>query len=234
MSFLVVENLCKTYEGPKGGLSALRGVSFSVSSGDFVSVCGPSGCGKSTLLHIVGAMDRPTTGSVCLKGQDLSSLGLEMLAAFRRRHVGFVFQSFNLLPTLTVAENVALPLTLDGASEDDCRSRAAELLDVVGLSNRAEHLPSQLSGGEMQRVAVARAVAARPDLLLADEPTGNLDSTNGERIMRLLADLNERYGVTVLLATHSADAARFARRTVQLRDGLIQRLVEHDGLSTTV
>jgi ABC-type lipoprotein export system ATPase subunit len=234
LSFLVVENLHKTYEGPKGGLPALRDVSFSVAARDFVAVCGPSGCGKSTLLHIVGAMDRPTSGTVRLNGQDLSSLGLEQLATFRRRHVGFVFQSFNLLPTLTVAENVALPLTLDGADEPTTRARAAELLKHVGLSDRDEHFPAQLSGGELQRVAVARAVVAQPDLLLADEPTGNLDTANGLCVMRLLAELNERFRVTVLLATHSPEAARFAQRTLHLRDGRVEHVVEHGGLSTTV
>ena len=234
MSFLVVENLRKVYEGPRGGHEALKDVSFSVSAGDFVAIRGPSGCGKSTLLHLVGAMDRPTRGSVRLRGRELSGLNLDELAVFRRRHVGFVFQSFNLLPTLTVAENVVLPLTLDGKPEAAARRRAALLLEQVGLADRTDYLPAQLSGGEMQRVAVARAVAAEPDLLLADEPTGNLDSANGQAVMRLLADLNERSGLTVLLATHSAEAARFARRTLQLRDGRLERMVEHDGLSASV
>jgi ABC-type lipoprotein export system ATPase subunit len=179
-------------------------------------------------------MDRPTAGTVRLNGQDLSTLAVEQLAQFRRRHVGFVFQAFNLLPTLTVAENVALPLTLDGAADRAARARAAALLEQVGLSDRAEHLPAQLSGGEMQRVAVARAVAAQPDLLLADEPTGNLDTANGQRVMQLLADLNRQFQVTILLATHSAEAARFARRKMHLRDGRVEHAVEHDGLSTTV
>ncbi|NUQ61808.1 MAG: ABC transporter ATP-binding protein [Pirellulales bacterium] len=234
MSYLVVENLHKRYEGPQGGLEALKGVGFTVPAGDFVAVRGPSGCGKSTLLHILGAMDRPSEGSVRLRGQELSSLTPDELATFRRRHVGFVFQSFNLLPTLTVAENVALPLTLDGKLESAARRRACALLDRVGLADRADYLPAQLSGGEMQRAAVARAVAAEPALVLADEPTGNLDSTNGEAVMELLADLNERSGLTILLATHSAEAARYARRTLELRDGRLQRVVEHDGLSAPV
>ncbi len=234
MSFLVVEDLHKIYEGPQGGLEALQGISFTAPTGDFLAVRGPSGCGKSTLLHILGAMDRPSGGSVRLRGRELSGLKPEELAVFRRRHVGFVFQSFNLLPTLTVAENVCLPLTLDGRPEAEARDRAAALLERVGLAGRADYLPAQLSGGEMQRVAVARAVAAEPDLLLADEPTGNLDSANGQAVMELLADLNAQSGLTVVLATHSAEAARFARRTLELSDGRLLRVVEHDGLSATV
>lgn len=216
------------YAGARGGVPALGGVSFSLSGGDFVAVRGPSGCGKSTLLHIVGAMDRPSSGEVWLAGQRLNGLSLGELARLRRRLVGFVFQSFNLLPTLSVVENVMLPLRLDGVRETAARRRAADLLEQVGLGDRVEHLPSQLSGGEMQRVAVARAVVANPALVLADEPTGSLDSGNGQRVMELLADLNRRLGVTILLATHAAEAARFARQTLHLRDGLLER-VEHHG-----
>ena len=234
MSFLVVDNLRKVYEGPRGGLEALQGIDFAAPAGDFLAVRGPSGCGKSTLLHILGAMDRPTTGSVRLRGRELGGLKPEELAVFRRRHVGFVFQSFHLLPTLTVAENVGLPLTLDGRPESEARRRAAALLERVGLTGRADYLPSQLSGGEMQRAAVARAVIAEPALLLADEPTGNLDSANGRAVMELLADLNMQSGLTIVLATHSAEAAAYARRTLELCDGRLQRLVQHDGLSSPV
>lgn len=234
VSFLVVDNLRKVYEGPRGGLEALQGIDFTAPAGDFLAVRGPSGCGKSTLLHILGAMDRPTTGSVRLRGRELGGLKPEELAVFRRRHVGFVFQSFHLLPTLTVAENVGLPLTLDGRPESEARRRATALLERVGLIARADYLPSQLSGGEMQRAAVARAVIAEPDILLADEPTGNLDSANGRAVMELLADLNMQSGLTIVLATHSADAAGYARRTLELCDGRLQRLVQHDGLSAPV
>jgi putative ABC transport system ATP-binding protein len=232
--WLVVEDLHKVYDGAEGGIAALRGVSFTVSRGDFVAIRGPSGCGKSTLLHIAGAMDRPTQGSVRLKGRPLDALSLEELAQLRRRHVGFVFQQYNLLPTLSVAENVALPLLLDRASESAAMDRAKHLLDQVGLAHRLTHFPAQLSGGEMQRVAIARAIAAGPDLLLADEPTGSLDSENGRRVMELLADLNRRLRLTVLLATHSAEAARFARRTLHLRDGRLDRVEDHEELSEPV
>jgi putative ABC transport system ATP-binding protein len=232
--WLVVEDLHKVYAGADEGVAALRGVSFTVSRGDFVAIRGPSGCGKSTLLHIAGAMDRPTQGSVRLAGRPLDALSLDELARLRRRHVGFVFQQYNLLPTLSVAENVALPLLLDRAAESAAMERAKHLLDQVGLAHRLTHFPAQLSGGEMQRVAIARAIAAGPDLLLADEPTGSLDSENGRRVMELLADLNRRLRLTVLLATHSAEAARFARRTLHLRDGRLDRVEDHEELSEPV
>lgn len=236
LELLAVKDLRRVYDGPLGGVAALNGLSFSAERGDFVAIRGPSGCGKSTLLHIVGGMDRPSQGEVWLDGSLLNDFSLAALARFRRRQVGFVFQSFNLLPTLTVLENVMLPRLLDGAADRAARQRAEKLLDQVGLSDRAGHLPSQLSGGEMQRVAVARAVVAEPRLLLADEPTGNLDTHNGRRVMELLVELNRNLGVTVLLATHAPEAAAYARRTLHLRDGLLERTEEHapsgDDLST--
>jgi putative ABC transport system ATP-binding protein len=234
VSLLAVENLGKVYANSDGGVVALREVSFSVTPGEFVAVRGPSGCGKSTLLHILGAMDRPTSGSVRLERRELAALGVREMARLRRRQVGFVFQSFHLLPTLTVAENVMLPLTLDGMPDRLARPRARELLEQVGLTQRESHLPGQLSGGEMQRVAVARAVAARPLLLLADELTGNLDSDTGRRIMELLAELNRRLNLTVILATHSEEAAAFARRTLLFRDGRLQQDLHHAAMDRPV
>jgi putative ABC transport system ATP-binding protein len=187
---------------------------------------GPSGCGKSTLLHLVGGMDTPSRGRVLLDGLDLNELDEEALARVRRTRIGFVFQFFNLLPTLTVVENVSLPLLLDGANETKSRERAGALIDHVGLAARANHFPAQLSGGEMQRAAIARAVVTRPRLVLADEPTGNLDTDNGSQVMKLLADLNRDLGVTILLATHSEEAAGYASRTIRMRDGLIH----HDSI----
>ena len=221
MPILVIENVEKVYEGGSPLVAALRGVSFRVEASEFIALMGPSGCGKSTLLHLVGGMDRPTRGNILLSGIALDSLGEEAIARVRRKKVGFVFQFFNLLPTLTVAENVALPLLLDGASESLTRKRTSELLDRVGLTSRASHHPAELSGGEMQRAAVARAIIAAPELLLADEPTGNLDSENGEAVIRLLAELNRDTGVTIILATHSEEAASYAKRIVRMRDGLI-------------
>lgn len=222
MSVLVIDSVEKTYDGGLRPVAALRGVSFEAAAGDFIALMGPSGCGKSTLLHLVGGMDFPSRGRVALDGVDLNELGEEALARVRRTSIGFVFQFFNLLPTLTVVENVTLPMLLDGASEIQSRKRASELLDQVGLAARRNHFPAQLSGGELQRAAVARAVVANPRLLLADEPTGNLDTDNGSKVMKLLADLNRDSGVTILLATHSEEAAGYASRMIRMRDGMIQ------------
>jgi ABC-type lipoprotein export system ATPase subunit len=221
LPILVVNNVERIYDGGGRAVAALRGVSFEAESGDFIALTGPSGCGKSTLLHIVGAMDHPTRGRVTISGVSLDSLNEEALARLRRRRIGFVFQFFNLLPTLTVEENVALPLMLDGAALTPTRGLTREILERVGLADRTAHFPAQLSGGEMQRAAVARAVITHPDLILADEPTGNLDSDNGTEVMRLLAELNRELGLTIILATHSSDAARYAKRAIRMHDGLI-------------
>jgi putative ABC transport system ATP-binding protein len=226
LPILIVDNVEKIYDGGSRGVSALRGVSFTADDSDFIALMGPSGCGKSTLLHMLGGVDRPTRGRVLLDGAEISALDEEALARVRRKKIGFVFQFFNLLPTLTVVENVALPLLLDAEGDRQARERAAELLDRVGLGARASHFPAELSGGEMQRAAVARAIIARPRLVLADEPTGNLDSENGEQVMNLLADLNSELGITVILATHSEEAAARAKRTIRLRDGLIESIVQ--------
>jgi putative ABC transport system ATP-binding protein len=230
---LNVENVGKIY-GARQQTAAVRGVSFKLEAGDFVALMGPSGCGKSTLLHLIGGMDRPTSGRVMLGDVALDALNEEELARLRRKKIGFVFQFFNLLPTLTVAENVALPLMLDGTRGHEAQRRAADLLERVGLGDRARHFPAELSGGEMQRVAVARAIIAEPELLLADEPTGNLDSDNGELVMTMLAQLNRDLGITIILATHSEEASRFARRVFRIRDGRVERVVEHDGLLQTI
>ncbi|MEN3332307.1 MAG: putative transport system ATP-binding protein [Blastocatellia bacterium] len=222
MPVLVVDNVEKNYAGGRGGVAALRGVSFTVEAGEFIALMGPSGCGKSSLLHIVGGMDRATGGRVTLNEVSFASLNEEELARLRRRQIGFVFQFFNLLPTLTVEENVALPLMLDGAQERETGERAKALLTRVGLSDRATHYPAELSGGEMQRTALARAIIAQPQLVLADEPTGNLDSDNGHQVMQLLAELNRETGVTIILATHASESAEYARRLIRMRDGLVE------------
>jgi putative ABC transport system ATP-binding protein len=220
---LIVDSVEKVYEGGRAGVAALKGVSFDADAGDFIALMGPSGCGKSSLLHIIGGMDRPTRGRVTLGAVALDSLAEEELARVRRKQIGFVFQFFNLLPTLTVAENVALPLLLDGTQDRESRERTNELLERVGMSARAHHYPAELSGGEMQRAAVARAVITEPRLILADEPTGNLDTENGGQVMRLLGDLNRDMGVTIILATHSEEAAHHTKRVIHMRDGLIER-----------
>lgn len=205
-------------------VTALDGVGLTLEAGVFVAVVGPSGCGKSTLLHLCGAMDRPTAGEVRLEGRSLAALDDDALTRLRRERVGFVFQFFNLLPTLTVAENIGLPLLLAGREPSASIARAGEWAERVGISHRLDHAPAQLSGGEAQRAAIARAVVHEPALLVADEPTGNLDSENGRRILDLLQDVNRRSGAALLLATHDAAVAAAADRTVAMRDGRIVRV----------
>lgn len=219
MSLLAAENLHKTYVTGEARVNALAGVSFTVDRGDFVALMGPSGCGKSTLLHMCGAMDRPTSGSVRLNDRDLSALGDDDLTRMRREQVGFVFQFFNLLPTLTVGDNIALPCLLAGVPPADAERRARAIADRVGLAPRLQHFPQQISGGEMQRAAIARALVHQPSLVVADEPTGNLDSENGAVVLSLLTALNAETGVTILLATHAAEVAAAARRVIRMRDG---------------
>jgi len=222
-NYLAAKNITKVYGDSSARHAALSGVDMFADSGEFVAIRGPSGCGKSTLLHILGAMDRPTSGEVWLNSRRLDAMRPEQLAVVRRRHVGFVFQTFNLLPTLNVQENVSLPLLLDGIPDTESRDRTASALSDVGLVARIKHRPSQLSGGEMQRVAIARALAIHPELIIADEPTGSLDSANGHRVLELLADLNRSRGITVLMATHSAEAAAYASRTIRLKDGQLEK-----------
>ena len=202
-------------------VQALRSANLELERGDFVALMGPSGCGKSSLLHLCGAMDRPTSGRIVIEGTPLHGMDDLGLTRLRRTRIGFVFQFFNLLPTLTVAENVALPLLLAGVSKSKAEADAGRWIDRVGLASRRGHYPQQLSGGEMQRTALARAVAHQPALLLADEPTGNLDSANSLRVLALLRELNDETGVAVLLATHSAEIAGGAKRLLHMRDGRI-------------
>ncbi len=221
---LRVDNVHKTYTGGESKVEAVRGVSFTMDRGEFVALMGPSGCGKSTLLHLCGAMDRPTKGFITIENTNLADLNDDRLTRLRRQRIGFVFQFFNLLPTLTVQENVALPLLLEGGADREANERVHKLVDRVGLSHRAKHFPQQLSGGEMQRAAIARAVIHEPALLIADEPTGNLDSENGARILDLITEVNRDLGITVLLATHSREVASTAGRIFFMRDGCIERI----------
>ena len=224
MAALVVEGVRKTYAGGEAPVEAIRGVDLRLEAGDFVALMGPSGCGKSTLLHLRGAMDRPSGGRITIGGQVLAALDDDSLPRLRRERIGFVFQFFNLLPTLTVGENAALPLLLAGRPAQEADERARRLVERVGLGHRLGHYPQQLSGGEMQRAAIARAVVHAPTLLIADEPTGSLDSENGARILELISELNRETGVTILLATHSEETAAIAGRIVHMRDGLIVRV----------
>jgi len=216
---VAVRDLTKSYRQGANQVAALSGVTLDVAKGDFVTVRGASGSGKSTLLHLIGGLDTPTGGDVVVNGASLARMADDELTIFRRRHVGFVFQFFNLLPTLSAEENVALPLLLDGRAATDVRARVDAALDQVGLARRRHHRPDELSGGEMQRVAVARALVIDPLLILADEPTGNLDSTTGDQILALIRAANADRGCTVVLVTHDARAAAPGDRIVTLRDG---------------
>ncbi len=219
MPLLVARDLQKTYVTGEARVNALSGVSFDVEAGDFVALIGPSGCGKSTLLHTCGAMDRPTSGTLTLNGRDLAAMEDDELTRVRREQVGFVFQFFNLLPTLTVSDNIALPCLLAGMNGAAAEARAKVLADRVGIAHRLSHYPQQISGGEMQRAAIARALVHKPALLVADEPTGNLDSDNGAKVLALIRELNTELGVTILLATHAADVAAAAGRVLRMKDG---------------
>ena len=219
MPLLSASNLQKTYTSGDARVTALAGVTFDIEPGDFVALMGPSGCGKSTLLHVCGAMDRPSSGTVRLGDRDLSTLGDDDLTRVRREEVGFVFQFFNLLPTLTVSDNIALPCLLSGMKTDEAERRAKDLAGRVGIGHRLSHFPQQISGGEMQRAAIARALIHQPSLLVADEPTGNLDSENGAKVLALIAELNKELGVTILMATHAEDVAAAAGRTMRMKDG---------------
>jgi putative ABC transport system ATP-binding protein len=214
-------DLARTFEVGETQIEALRGINLEVEPGQFVALVGPSGSGKSTFLNLVGGLDRPTEGELWVDGVELSASKEKVLTEHRRRRVGFVFQSFNLLPRLTAQENVALPLMFVGVPERERLQRARGLLTRVGLQERLEHRPTQLSGGEQQRVAIARALVGQPAIILADEPTGNIDSTTGAEIMALLRRLNREQGVTLLLVTHDLEAAAYADLVVQLRDGQI-------------
>ncbi len=209
----------KTYRRGDEQVNVLVDVDFTLNAGEFVVVTGPSGAGKSTLLHVAGGLDKPDTGTVAVAGRDVWATSSGARAAFRRRSLGFVFQFFNLVPMLTAVQNVSLPLVLDGMSARAADARAAELLDRVGLGDRARHLPAELSGGQMQRVAVARALVARPDMVLADEPTGNLDSHSSTEVLGLLRSLADEDGTAVVMVTHDQGAARYGSRELHLIDG---------------
>ena len=221
MSILTVQNLTKIYGKGDAAITAVDDVSFAVPKGQFVAVVGASGCGKTTLLHLLGGVDRPTHGRVTIDGQDIFAMNESNLAIFRRRNMGIVYQFYNLLPTLTAAENIMLPFLLDKRKPSD--ATLTELLEMTSLTDRAKHLPSQLSGGQQQRVSLARALINKPAVILADEPTGNLDSKAGNAIIELLVMANKRYAQTVLLITHDEKIALQADRIITLSDGKILR-----------
>jgi putative ABC transport system ATP-binding protein len=221
MSNIQVEKLTKTYGSGATAVTALDRVNLTIREGEFVAIMGPSGCGKSTLLHLLGGLDKPSEGQVLIAGHNLSDLNDDNLTELRRRKIGFVFQFFNLIPVLNAVENAALPITLDGAKPADAKARATTWLTKFGLADRLHNRPDQLSGGQQQRVAIARALVADPDLILADEPTGNLDTRSSDEIASLLRDVAKEYKRTVVMVTHDPRIAAYADRIIFLKDGKV-------------
>lgn len=221
MEILKVTDLCKIYGQGENMVKALDGVSFSVDQGEFLAIIGPSGSGKSTLLHILGGVDTPTSGTVTMNGQDIYRQSDDNLAIFRRRHVGLIYQFYNLIPVLNVRENITLPLLMDGRKVNEAKLEA--MLDILGLRGREKHLPNQLSGGQQQRVSIGRALINEPSVILADEPTGNLDTKNSREIVELLKYYNREYNQTLIVITHDEDIALQANRIISIEDGKITR-----------
>jgi putative ABC transport system ATP-binding protein len=222
-NIIELRNLVKTYHVGETEVRALRGVSYAIEDGDFLAIMGPSGSGKSSLMNILGCLDRPTSGEYILDGEEVSTFDKNKLATIRNQKIGFVFQSFNLLPRTTALENTELPLLYSSTESKDMTERALAALEAVGLKDRALHKTNQLSGGEQQRVAIARALLNNPNLILADEPTGNLDSATSSEVMNIFKTLNEEKGITMIMVTHEPDIAAWARKRIYLKDGLIIR-----------
>ena len=223
MEVVKIENVARVYKIGKVETQALRGVNLTIESGEFTALVGPSGSGKTTLLQMIGCLDQPSTGKVFINNKDVTSLNRNQRADMRRGTIGFVFQFFALIPTLTAYENVEMPLLLNGHTPKERKERVMELLKAVDLADRANNRPDQLSGGQQQRVAVARALASKPTLILADEPTANLDTTNGKQVMEIMQRLNKETGVTFVFATHDPRVISYAKRVVTLRDGVIEK-----------
>ncbi|RLE64707.1 MAG: ABC transporter ATP-binding protein [Thermoprotei archaeon] len=223
-SFVVVRDVWKIYDMDGVRVEALRGASFDVEKGEFLGVVGPSGSGKSTLLHIIGGLDKPTKGEVVVEEVKINELSDEELSDYRNKIVGFVFQMFYLIPRFTALQNVEMPLIARGVPREERRKRALEALEMVGLGDRAFHKPNQLSGGEQQRVAIARAIVGKPKLLLADEPTGNLDSESAKSVMEVFKKLNREYGLTIILVTHNLELVWYCNRVIRLADGRVKKI----------
>jgi putative ABC transport system ATP-binding protein len=228
MEVTKIENVTRIFKVGNVETQALRGVNLSIEGGEFTALVGPSGSGKTTLLQLIGCLDQPTTGKVIIEGKDISRLNRNQRADVRRTRLGFIFQFFALIPTLTAYENIEMPMLLTGKSASERRERVNYLLDAIDLADRGKHRPDQLSGGQQQRVAIARALATRPAIILADEPTANLDTPNGTQVMEIMTRLNQETGVTFVFATHDPRVIKYARRVVTLRDGLI---VENNGVA---
>ena len=231
-TLITLERVCKVYQVGEENFTALNDVSLEVGKGAFMSFVGPSGSGKTTLLNLIGGLDRPTTGNVLFQGANLENMSRNQLAAYRRENIGFIFQTYNLLPVYSVYENVLFPLILNGQKENDVRARVEEMVGKVGLRDQLNKKPAQLSGGQCQRVAIARALVKDPLLILADEPTANLDSENSRQILELMRELNHEYKAAVIFSTHDEKVTRFVRREVRLEDGRVSWDKRRDGVES--
>lgn len=221
MSIIKVKNLNKNFGKGENEVKVLKDVSFEIEKGEFVSLMGASGSGKSTLLYLIGGLDQPTSGKVFINEKDIKKLKEKDMAHLRRKDIGFVFQFYNLVGNLTVEENIMLPVVMDGKKEKDYQERLDKILKIVGLSDKRKNLPNELSGGQQQRVSIARAIILKPDIILADEPIGNLDSKSGKEVMDLFKEINEKENITILQVTHSEEAAKYGNRIINLKDGKI-------------
>ena len=221
MGIIEVKDVCKVFGSKENSNTVLDNVSLNIEKGEFVSLMGESGSGKSTLLYLIGGLDKPTSGNICIDGKDINAIKEKELAVLRRKDIGFVFQFYNLVQNLTVEENIMLPVIMDGRKEKDYKERLEEILDIVGLKEKRKSLPNQLSGGQQQRVSIARAIILSPEVILADEPIGNLDSKSGEDVMNLFKTINKEEGITILQVTHSEESAKSGNRIIRLKDGKI-------------
>lgn len=221
MGIIEVKDVCKVFGSKENSNTVLDNVSLNIEKGEFVSLMGESGSGKSTLLYLIGGLDKPTSGNICIDGKDINAIKEKELAVLRRKDIGFVFQFYNLVQNLTVEENIMLPVIMDGRKEKDYKERLEEILDIVGLKEKRKSLPNQLSGGQQQRVSIARAIILSPEVILADEPIGNLDSKSGEDVMNLFKTINKEEGITILQVTHSEESAKYGNRIIRLKDGKI-------------
>ena len=221
MGIIEVKDVCKVFGSKENSNTVLDNVSLNIEKGEFVSLMGESGSGKSTLLYLIGGLDKPTSGNIFIDGKDINAIKEKELAVLRRKDIGFVFQFYNLVQNLTVEENIMLPVIMDGRKEKDYKERLEEILDIVGLKEKRKSLPNQLSGGQQQRVSIARAIILSPEVILADEPIGNLDSKSGEDVMNLFKTINKEEGITILQVTHSEESAKYGNRIIKLKDGKI-------------
>ncbi|MBR4812821.1 MAG: ABC transporter ATP-binding protein [Lachnospiraceae bacterium] len=234
MNAITITNLNKSFVNGREISKVLKDISLDVEQGEFVSIMGPSGCGKSTLLYLLGGLDQPTSGTVCIEGTDLSKLSEKKLCEMRNNKIGFVFQFYNLVPNLSVEDNIALPLMIAGKNRSAYAKRIDEVLDIIGMKDKRKLTPRELSGGQQQRVAIARALVFDPEIIFLDEPIGNLDSKTGTKIMELFRDINRKYGKTIVQVTHSEEAALYGTKLVRVRDGQIESIAEIDANGNTV